>query len=278
MAVRTGADYVRALRDGREVWHAGRRIEDVTAHSGFTGTIKTLADLYDKQHTSEYREVMTLEHEGERLSCSYLAPKNAEQLAQKRRNIEFWAQQTFGQMGRYPDFCAQLVVGLFDWAHVEPRRSTDAVQGDHFAFDVFDRERLPGFEQAAPHHVPTATARSDARFAGDHSHANAASDRVINSRADTTAARVQLACGQRCHLRSAGRAEIGHFDVQPLVVKKTLLQRYEYAGIGVDHQEPDLDFLLSLRDGAREQAKAEPGEDKQRQNRFLSHAATYNMG
>ena len=118
MAVRTGADYVRALRDGREVWHAGRRIEDVTAHSGFTGTIKTLADLYDKQHTPEYREVMTLEHEGERLSCSYLAPKNAEQLAQKRRNIEFWAQQTFGQMGRYPDFCAQLVVGLFDWAHV----------------------------------------------------------------------------------------------------------------------------------------------------------------
>ena len=103
---------------GREVWHAGRRIEDVTAHSGFTGTIKTLADLYDKQHTSEYREVMTLEHEGERLSCGYLAPKNAEQLAQKRRNIEFWAQQTFGQMGRYPDFCAQLVVGLFDWAHV----------------------------------------------------------------------------------------------------------------------------------------------------------------
>jgi 4-hydroxyphenylacetate 3-monooxygenase oxygenase component len=118
MAVRTGADYVRALRDGREVWHAGRRIEDVTAHSGFTGTIKTLADLYDKQHTPEYREVMTLVHEGERLSCSYLAPKNAEQLAQKRRNIEFWAQQTFGQMGRYPDFCAQLVVGLFDWAHV----------------------------------------------------------------------------------------------------------------------------------------------------------------
>jgi hypothetical protein len=33
MAVRTGADYVRALRDGRDVWHAGRRIEDVTAHS-----------------------------------------------------------------------------------------------------------------------------------------------------------------------------------------------------------------------------------------------------
>ena len=117
MPIRTGADYIRALRDGREVWHAGRRIPDVTAHPGFTGTIKTLADLYDKQHAPECRDIMTLNYEGERISCSYLAPKNAEQLAQKRRNIEFWAQQTFGQMGRYPDFCAQLVVGLFDWTH-----------------------------------------------------------------------------------------------------------------------------------------------------------------
>ena len=33
------------------------------------------------------------------------APRNAEQLALKRRNIEFWAEQTFGQMGRYPEFC-----------------------------------------------------------------------------------------------------------------------------------------------------------------------------
>ena len=50
---------------------------------------------------------MTVEHEGERISYSYLPPKNAEQLALKRRNIEFWAQQTFGQMGRYPEFFAR---------------------------------------------------------------------------------------------------------------------------------------------------------------------------
>jgi 4-hydroxyphenylacetate 3-monooxygenase oxygenase component len=118
MAVRNGADYIQALRDDRQVWHAGRRIADVTAHSGFTGTIKTLADLYDKQHAPEYRDVMTLEHEGDRISYSYLAPKTAEDLALKRRNSEFWAQQTLGQMGRYPDFCAQLVVGLLDWTHV----------------------------------------------------------------------------------------------------------------------------------------------------------------
>jgi len=118
MGIRSGTDYVNALRDGREVWHAGRRIDDVTRHPGFTGTIKTLADLYDKQHAPELRDVMTVEYKGERISCSYLPPAGPEELALKRRNIEFWAQQTFGQMGRYPDFCAQLVVGLRDWAHV----------------------------------------------------------------------------------------------------------------------------------------------------------------
>ena len=45
MGVRTGADYIRALQDGRQVWHAGRRIADVTTHAGFSGTIKTLPGL-----------------------------------------------------------------------------------------------------------------------------------------------------------------------------------------------------------------------------------------
>ncbi len=118
MPIRTGADYIKALRDGREVWHAGKRIADVTMHPGFTGTIKTLADLYDKQHLPECRDIMTVEHEGERISYSYLRPRNAEDLARKRRNIEFWSEQTFGQMGRFPDFVAQLVIGLLDWTHV----------------------------------------------------------------------------------------------------------------------------------------------------------------
>src|SRR5215470_14327562 len=117
MPNRAGADYIKALRDGREVWHGGRRIEDVTTHPGFTGTIKTLAGFYDKQRSVEFKDIMTVERDGERISLSYLPPVNAEELALKRRNIEFWSRETFGQMGRSPEFVAELVVGLFDWAH-----------------------------------------------------------------------------------------------------------------------------------------------------------------
>jgi aromatic ring hydroxylase len=118
MPIRTGAQYIKALRDGRQVWHAGRRIDDVTTHTGFSGTIKTLADMYDRQHRPEYQDIMTFVRDGERISYSYLPPRNAEQLALKRRNIEFWAEHTFGQMGRYPEFVAELVIGLLDWTHV----------------------------------------------------------------------------------------------------------------------------------------------------------------
>ena len=123
MPNRTGADYIKSLRDGREVWHGGRRIEDVTTHSGFTGTIKTLADLYDKQHAPGSKDIMTVDRDGERISLSYLPPMNPEELALKRRNIEFLSQQTFGQMGRYPEFCAELVVGLLDWTYLIERHN-----------------------------------------------------------------------------------------------------------------------------------------------------------
>ena len=66
MAIGSGADYVKPLRDGRGVWYAGHKIEDVTTHPGFTGTIRPLVALYDKQHAKEYTDTMTVDFEGER--------------------------------------------------------------------------------------------------------------------------------------------------------------------------------------------------------------------
>jgi len=116
MAVRTGKNYVEALRDGRRVFQGGRRIEDVPAHPGFAGTVRTLARLYDRQHSPEDAATMSVDWQGERISCSYLPPSSVEELAAKRRNIELWSNETLGQMGRYPDFCSELAVGLLDAA------------------------------------------------------------------------------------------------------------------------------------------------------------------
>jgi aromatic ring hydroxylase len=80
---------------------------------------------------------MTCDHQGERISYSYLPPQDAGELALKRRNIEFWSQATFGQMGRFPEFVAELVVGLRDWAHIiektSPRWAENARAYHHYA-------------------------------------------------------------------------------------------------------------------------------------------------
>ncbi len=114
MGLRTGKQYLDALRDGRQVWQGGRRIEDVPSHPGFAGAAATLAGLYDLQHDPEYAETMTTLWNGERISYSYLPPTSGEELLAKRRNVEVWAERTFGCMGRFPDFCAELVAGLVD--------------------------------------------------------------------------------------------------------------------------------------------------------------------
>lgn len=116
MGLRRAQEYVDALRDGRRVWHAGRWIKDVPSHPGFCGVVTTLAGMYDLQHEPPNDVTMTTEVDGEPISYSYLAPSTADHLVAKRRNVELWSERTFGVMGRFPDFCSELVVGLFDAA------------------------------------------------------------------------------------------------------------------------------------------------------------------
>ena len=96
---------------------ARQAIEDVTTHRGFTGTIKTLANLYDQQHAPESRGIMTCDYEGERISYSYFPPRNAEQLLESGA-ISSTGRSQLRPDGRYPEFVAELIVGLLDWSHI----------------------------------------------------------------------------------------------------------------------------------------------------------------
>ncbi len=108
-----GQRYLESLRDGREVWLDGERIKDVTAHPAFAGICAEIARIYDLQHAPETRDQMTFVNaNGVRVSYSYIEPRSVEDLLLRRRNTEIWAQQSFGMMGRYPDFCAGLAVGF----------------------------------------------------------------------------------------------------------------------------------------------------------------------
>lgn len=109
----TGARYIESLRDGREVWLDGKRIDDVTTHPAFRDMIKALADVYDLQN-GQYRDEMTYleEESGVRTSLSWLIPKAREDSSRKRRNSQLWNMLTWGQLGRSPDILAPYITNM----------------------------------------------------------------------------------------------------------------------------------------------------------------------
>ncbi len=134
----TGQRYLDSLRDGREVWLDGARV-DVTTHPAFAGITGELARLYDLQHADDYRDRMTYRSPdtGNRVSLSYLLPYTMDDLLARRRNSEVWSEETWGQMGRAPDFCSAITVGLYDMrdelAQNDPRFGENAVNYYRYA-------------------------------------------------------------------------------------------------------------------------------------------------
>jgi 4-hydroxyphenylacetate 3-monooxygenase len=54
----TGAQYLESLRDGREVYVYGERVQDVTAHPAFRNAARSIARLYDALHDAQTRDVL----------------------------------------------------------------------------------------------------------------------------------------------------------------------------------------------------------------------------
>src|SRR5438105_7775310 len=65
MPMRTGAEYLRSLSDGRRVFVDGERVKDVAAHPAFRGAARSIANLYDIAAAPELRERRSEEHTSE---------------------------------------------------------------------------------------------------------------------------------------------------------------------------------------------------------------------
>src|SRR5262245_4142983 len=106
MGIRTGAEYLAGLRDGRTVWLEGERVPDVTAHPKLARTARTLAALYDLQHDPALRAQMTFRSpsSGDDVALSYLIPQTVEDLLRRRRALEIVADASNGMLGRSPDY------------------------------------------------------------------------------------------------------------------------------------------------------------------------------
>src|SRR2546430_4489609 len=130
--MRTGSDYLRSLKDGRQVFVDGECVRDVTAHPPFGEAARWIARLYDIAAAPERRERMTFvwPRPGEPVLRAYQIPRSHADLRARRLFSETWAEATFGLMGRTPDH----VAGFFCGYAALP--SVFAAGGMHFADNV----------------------------------------------------------------------------------------------------------------------------------------------
>jgi len=112
-SLRTGAEYLRSLNDGRKVYLDGEAVADVSKHQAFREAARSVARLYDMAAAPENRERMTFTSPktGAPVLRAYQIPKTHAELRERRQFHETWAEATFGLMGRTPDHVAGFFCG-----------------------------------------------------------------------------------------------------------------------------------------------------------------------
>src|SRR5713101_3254906 len=121
--MRSGDAYVASLRDGRSVYLDGERIDDVTKHPAFVEPIRRIAETYDRAKAAAGEPALTFADPatGARHSNMWLVPRSAEDLGARRRIHRFWAEPSYGLMGRTPDHVASVLTAFAAWRQLFDR-------------------------------------------------------------------------------------------------------------------------------------------------------------
>lgn len=113
--LKTGAEYKDSLKDKRQIWVGGRKLNSVYDEPALARGIDTLAEMFDDQFRPEHQAATTYydEKAGAVLSRSWQIPRSKEDLAARRGMIEYTSLKTAGTFGRPPDLAPAIVVGLY---------------------------------------------------------------------------------------------------------------------------------------------------------------------
>jgi 4-hydroxyphenylacetate 3-monooxygenase len=110
--LKTGAEYLESLRDGRTIFVGNERVTDVTTHPVFRNGAQSIADIYDMKCAPENRDRMTFEENGERYSGYFLRARSKEDLEFRHSVHQAIADKTYGMFGRSPDHVSSFVTGM----------------------------------------------------------------------------------------------------------------------------------------------------------------------
>lgn len=113
--LRTGVEYKDSLKDNRQIWIGGRKLKSVYDEPALAAGIDLLAEMFDDQFKPELQDATTYfdDKAGAVVSRSWQIPRTKEDLAARRKMIEYTSLKTAGTFGRPPDLAPAIVVGLY---------------------------------------------------------------------------------------------------------------------------------------------------------------------
>jgi 4-hydroxyphenylacetate 3-monooxygenase len=107
--LKTGAEHLEQLRDGRTVYVGAEKVEDVTTHPAFRDAAQSIATIYDMKRGDA---ALAFEEGGERYSNYFLKAKTKQDLEKRKAIHEAIARMSHGLLGRSPDHVASFVTGM----------------------------------------------------------------------------------------------------------------------------------------------------------------------
>ena len=110
--LKTGAQHLQSLRDGRVVYVGDERIDDVTTHPAFRNAARSVAAIYDMKADPANREAMTIEADGDRHSAYFLQARTQADLVKRFGAHKKIADLSYGLLGRSPDHVTSFVTGM----------------------------------------------------------------------------------------------------------------------------------------------------------------------
>lgn len=103
--------YLKRLAARDNVWIEGKKCADLTKEKNLSGIISLISEFY--RNIDEKPDKFCIPDEGSQASISLLVPRKLEDLAQKRRAYRELANQSFGLIGRTPDFMNAAVTAIY---------------------------------------------------------------------------------------------------------------------------------------------------------------------
>ena len=130
----TGDEYRESLRDGRQVWINGEKVNDVPTHRAFKPIVDVRARIYDMAPEDKYRSVMSYEIDGtsERNCIGHKLPRTRQDWEDKRQAIDAVMKDIGGVVIRISDETVGELWSLYDGQdvlkEVDPRFSENIVR------------------------------------------------------------------------------------------------------------------------------------------------------